>query len=97
MEDKFNERKKENDFLNQKIQIFIERDERKKLIRKRVYRGLIFILCLAAVLVGFYFAFKLLFKLDNSLSGLISIILTVLSALPAPIRKLWKKLVINCN
>ena len=97
LEGKFNESKKENDILNQKIQTLIERDEQKKLIRKRIYRGFIFILCLAVVLVCFYFAFRLLFKLDSSLSGLISIILTVLLALPAPIRKLWKKFVIDCN
>lgn len=97
LEGKFNESKKENDTLNQKIQTLIERDEQKKLIRKRIYRGSIFILCLAVVLVCFYFGFRLLFKLDSSLSGLISIILTVLLALPAPIRKLWKKFVIDCN
>lgn len=97
LEGKFNESKKENDTLNQKIQTLLERDEQKKLFRKRIYRGFIFILCLTVVLVCFNFGFRLLFKLDSSLSGLISIILTVLLALPAPIRKLWKKFVIDCN
>lgn len=97
LEEKFNESKKENDSLNQKIQSFLERDERKKLIRKRVCRGSIFILCLVIIFIGFYFACSLLFKLDDSLSGLISIILTVLLAILNPIRKLWRKFVIDCD
>lgn len=95
LEDKFNESKKENDSLNKKIQSFLDRDDRKKLIRKRVCRSII--LGLSVIVVGFYFAFKLLFKIDKSLSGLISIILTVLLAIPTPIRKLWRKFVIDCN
>lgn len=97
LEEKFNESKKENDSLNQKIQSFLERDERKKLIRKRVCRGSIFTLCLVIIFIGFYFACSLLFKLDDSLSGLISIILTVLLAILNPIRKLWRKFVIDCD
>lgn len=97
LENKFNESKKENDSLNKKIQTFLERDERKRLIKKRVCRGIVFILILTIIVVGFFFAFKLLFKLDKSLSGLISIILTVLLTIIPPIRKSWKKLVIDCN
>lgn len=97
LEEQFYESKKENDSLNQKMQAFLDKQERKKLKVKRICRGIFFVLCLLIIIICFYFACKLLFKMDNSLSGLISIILTIVIAIPTPIRTLWKKFVIECN
>lgn len=97
LEEQFLESKKENNLLNQRMQEFLEKQERKKLKVKKICRGSLFILCSMAVIVCFYFACKLLFKMDNSLSGLISIILTIIIAIPSPIRILWKKFVIESN
>ncbi len=97
LKEQFLESKKENASLTQRMQEFFENQERKKLQVKRVCRGTIFILCSIADILCFYFACKLLFKIDDSLSGLISIILTIALAIPTPVRTLWRKFVIECN
>lgn len=79
------------------MQEFLEKQEGKKLKIKRICRGTFFILCSIGLIVCFYFICKLMFKMDNSLSGLISIILTIILALPAPTRTLWRKFVIEFN
>lgn len=97
LEEQYYESKKENDALREKIQEFLENQARKKLRTKRIVKGSIFSLGLIIVIIGFCCACRLLFKIDNSLSGLISIILAIVLPLPMSIRTLWKKFVIGDN
>lgn len=93
----FNESQKETAALNRKIQEIVEQKEQRKLKAKRAGRIIFFTLILIVAVGCFFFACKWLFEMDDSLSGLISIILTVGLSAFTPIRDLWMKFVRDCN
>lgn len=93
----FNESQRETAVLNSKIQEIVKQNEQKRIKAKKIGRSFIFGVVLIVAIICFFYACKFLFKLDDSLSGLISIILTVVLAVLTPIRNIWKKFVRNCN
>lgn len=93
----FNESQREAAELNRKFQEIVEQNELRKLKAKKAGRIIIFISILVIALVCFFFACRFLFQTDNSVSGLVSIILTVMFSLLTPIRNLWMKFVRDCD
>lgn len=86
-----------NSELVKTIQDFIDLGNKRRLMIKKICRGIIFIACMLLILIAIFVVCLFIFHADRSISGVISIALTVLIAIFSHIKDLWKKFVVDCK
>ena len=87
----------EKEQLNSTILDFVERDRKKRIMIKRIVHGAAFLALIVILCTLLFLAGRCLLKFDKSISGLISIAITIAFQFIPPIKKLWKKYVIDCE
>ena len=87
----------EKEQLNSTILDFVERDRKKRIMIKRIVHGAAFVALIVILCALLFLAGRCLLKFDKSISGLISIAITIAFQFIPPIKKLWKKYVIDCE
>ena len=87
----------EKEELDIKIQYFVDRDLKIRLIIKRIIHGMIFGVGMFLLCVLLFFAGRYLLMFDRSISGLVSIVLTLVFQFIPPVKQLWKKFVVDCQ
>lgn len=98
-ERKLEKRIAELESINERVfkmaQAFESENLKRKLLAHKVLRGSLFILGIFIISGLLFVILKFLFNIDNSWSGVISIAITVAFQFIPPLKKLWKKQVIN--
>lgn len=99
LENQLLEKEKMTTQLTETIQEIHGKEHDRKLKYKKMRRGGFMIIGIITVAIVLFLLLRQLFKIDNSVSGVISIILTIILAVipPLPINKLWRRMVTNCK
>lgn len=87
--------KDENKELTNKVRYYVDRDRKRRVLLGKIRRGAIFVVALFVVALVMFACCRLLFKWDRSISGVISIVLTLVFQFLTPLKGLWSKFVTN--
>lgn len=79
--------------LYRTVEYYINRDKKKRQTFHRVMRGLIFLIVLIIIAMLLFMGCSYLLKIDRSISGVISILLTLLFQFAKPMKRLWQRFV----
>lgn len=86
-----------NTELSSNLQELVDREKKQRLKLKQIVRAIVYIFVVFVLGVGIFLASIKIFQLDKSISGLISIILTIVPHLFGPLKRFWKRFVLDCK